>query len=221
MELLRDRASIIIDSKIQFEKDLNSAIEKYPANEKLRLVWDVFNRIFSAQYTTTKDSSTKDQTTKDSTSSFNEERREETELTPDKKEVCNPNGEVDLDQSLLNQLDIIDFLYVEQGIEPPNVTLSDRDKRDLDFIPSFALGLDTDIINQVCQDINTEHEQSVQNEDYVTPKQLLREKSTRLIKMGPYAKSPYINRIIDINGKYTSEDITMWRFLTMADRDGL
>lgn len=142
-------------------------------------------------------------------------------MTPDKKEVCNPNGEVDLDQSLLNQLDIIDFLYVEQGIEPPNVTLSDRDKRDLDFIPSFALGLDTDIINQVCQDINTEHEQSVQNEDYVTPKQLLREKSTRLIKMGPYAKSPYINRIIDINGKYTSEDITMWRFLTMPDRDGL
>lgn len=210
---MRERASTIIDSKIQFEKDLNRAIEKYPANEELRFVWDVFNEILSAKNA--------DCPTKDTIASFSEQRQEGATVTPDKKEVCNPNGEIDLDPDLLNQLDIIDFLYLEHGIKPLKANISDRDKRDLDFFPSFVLGVKTDIVDQVCQDINTEHERSVENENYVTSKQFLREKSTRMIKMGPYSKFPYINRIIDINEKYTSEDITMWRFTSMPDRDGL
>ncbi|KAL8125293.1 hypothetical protein AgCh_012830 [Apium graveolens] len=46
VDLLRDRATNIINSKIQFEKDLLSAMEKYPDNMELRVVKDVFNEIF-------------------------------------------------------------------------------------------------------------------------------------------------------------------------------
>ncbi|KAL8093280.1 hypothetical protein AgCh_035244 [Apium graveolens] len=236
VEFLRDRAENIINLKTQFERDLRRAMERYPANEKLMIVKEVFSEIFNPKNTDCAEKESTGNFTKvnkelcnpnaeiDSdraSKDFTEEEIKNAAVTPDKQEVCNPNAEVDLDQASIHQLDIIDFLYLEQGIKPPNVTLSDKDKRYLAFIPSFSLGMETYIVQQVCQEINKDHEQILENEDYGTPKQNIKEKNTRIIKLGQYAKSPYINRIIDIHEKFTSRDISIWKYMSMPDRDGL
>lgn len=194
------------------EKDLQRAIEKHPNNQQLKIVKDVFDEIFNPN--NARDAS------KNGNGSVSEKRQEETPITADEQEECNPNDEDDLDKNILDQLEIIDLLHSEEGIKQIS-TLSDREKRDLDLVPSFSLGPEIDIVSQVCSDINKEHQQTVQTDDFLTPKPLVREKSTRLIKLGPYAKSPYNNRVIDINAKYTSEDITLWRYMLIPDRDGL
>ncbi|KAK1390089.1 hypothetical protein POM88_018267 [Heracleum sosnowskyi] len=100
-------------------------------------------------------------------------------------------------------------------------TSSYREKRDLASVPSFSLGPEIEILSQLGYDSDKENEMIEENEAFLTPKLLLREKSTRLIKVGPYVNSPYINRVIDINGSYTTEDITMWRFMLLKERDKL
>ena len=72
------------------------------------------------------------------------------------------------------------------------------------YVPSFCLGI---------HDEYDSHIISEEDNDFVTPKPAIREKSTRIIKAGRYAKSPYIDRIIDISAKYTTEDIGLWRFI--------
>ncbi|KAL8093572.1 hypothetical protein AgCh_035452 [Apium graveolens] len=204
VDLLRDRATNIINSKIQIEKDLSSAMKKYPDNMELRVVKDVFNEIF--------DKTNAEFARKSGFASVNEEDKQEE--AKNGEEPCNPNAEVATKNATASFSD-----ERTQGAEV--TTDKESEKKDLAFVPSFALGVDYDIVNQVCDDINKEHAHDVENEDFVTPKQMLREKSTRVIKSGPYAKSPHINRIIDINAKYTSEDITMWRYMSMTNRDGL
>ncbi|KAL8105856.1 hypothetical protein AgCh_029599 [Apium graveolens] len=85
--------------------------------------------------------------TKNVTTSFSDERTQGVEVTTD-KEVCTPNiefsesdGVVNLDRDPLSRMDIIDILYLEQGIIP-NIELSESEKKDLTFVPSFALGVD-------------------------------------------------------------------------------
>ncbi|KAK1401976.1 hypothetical protein POM88_001581 [Heracleum sosnowskyi] len=200
VEYLRDKASYIINSKIQFEKLLKKAMEKHPSNEHLVLVKEVFNKVFSAK--------NGDEGTKEASSNFNEKGKEE--VTPD------ANNPVD-DQAAIDE-DIIAYLHSEEGIKEM-ATLSYREKRDLASVPSFSLGPEIEILSQLGYDSDKENEGIKENEAFLTPKLLLREKSTRLIKVGPYAKSPYINRVIDINGSYTTEDITMWRFMLLKERD--
>ncbi|KAK1379917.1 hypothetical protein POM88_026661 [Heracleum sosnowskyi] len=68
------------------------------------------------------------------------------------------------------------------------------------MIPSFSLGIDEDIYG---------HE----NDYLITPKPALREKSTRVPKVSRFSKSPYIERVVDINANLTSQDRGLWRFM--------
>lgn len=84
-----------------------------------------------------------------------------------------------------------------------------------DDIPSFSLGIEEHVTSEVCQDIQTADEDNENNDDndFVTPGVAVREKSTRVVKLGRYAKSPYIERVIDIRSKYTKEDISTWIYM--------
>ncbi|KAL8089260.1 hypothetical protein AgCh_038887 [Apium graveolens] len=83
VDLLRDRATNIINSKIQFEKDLLSAMEKYPDNMELRVVKDVVNEIF--------DKTNVEVARKSGSTSVNEEDKQEE--AKNGEEPCNPNAE--------------------------------------------------------------------------------------------------------------------------------
>ncbi|KAK1390088.1 hypothetical protein POM88_018266 [Heracleum sosnowskyi] len=104
VEFLRDKASYIINSKIQFEKLLKKAMEKHPSNEHLMLVKEVFNEVFSAK--------NGDEGTKDASSNFKEKRKED--VTPDAKNPVDDqaNNLVD-DQTAIDE-DIIAYLHSEE-----------------------------------------------------------------------------------------------------------
>lgn len=202
---------------MQLEKDLNRAIEKHPENKQLRMITDVLNEVFNVK----NDS----KATTDEGRNLNERGKEEAVKTLE-EEVCNEIDKVEVDKSILEQMEIVDFLNSRERIKEmtgiKDVTgLSEREKRDLVRVPSFSLGPEIEIVNQVCHDINTKHEDITEEVDFVTPKPLLREKSTRQLKLGPYAKSPYVNRVIDINDSYNKEDITMWRYMNLENKEGM
>ncbi|KAL8126481.1 hypothetical protein AgCh_013680 [Apium graveolens] len=90
------------------------------------------------------------------------------------EEPCNPNTEVATKNAPASFSDErtqgAEVTADKEGIIP-NIELSESEKKDLTFVPSFALGVDYDIVNQVCDDINKEHEHDdVGNDDFVTPK---------------------------------------------------
>ncbi|KAK1378662.1 hypothetical protein POM88_025406 [Heracleum sosnowskyi] len=131
-----------------------------------------------------------------------------------------PIDEFDLDPKVFDQLEIIEYLHSEQGIKDMTELFSSK-KRDINSNTSFSLGPEIEILSQELCDNNKKNETDVENDDFVTPKPEMREKSTRMVKLGIYAKSPYVNRVIDLDGKYTSEDITLWRYMLLEDREKL
>lgn len=104
-------------------------------------------------------------------------------------------------------------MFLEQGIKEMRSSNL--------FVLSFSLVPEIEIYKQVCQDINEKHEADVQHNDFVISKPVMREKSTRQIKLGPNVKSPYVERVVDINKKYTNEDIILWRFMMLKNRDNM
>ncbi|KAK1393860.1 hypothetical protein POM88_012916 [Heracleum sosnowskyi] len=207
VEVLRLLASEIINAKMLFEKDLKDAIKNQPDNEELIVIRDVFNEVFYA-----KDGS------KNGDKSSNV-RVQEDIRDPDDQNMSYHVDDFELDPTVLEQLEIIEYLNSEQGIKDVNEMLPVERRRSDLFVPSFSLGPEIEIISELCKDIN--NEDVVENDGCGTPNPLVREKSTRQIKLGQYTKSPYIERVMDINGKYTTEDIMMWRYMSLQDRDNL
>ncbi|KAK1400805.1 hypothetical protein POM88_000410 [Heracleum sosnowskyi] len=209
MDVLRLRATEIINAKIQFEKDLEEAIKREPDNDELLLIQDVINEVFDA---------------KNGSKNGNENSNVQVQQDirdPEHQNMPDPVDDFELDPTVLEQLEIIEYLNSEQGIKDMNEMLPAQRKSSDLFVPSFSLGPEIEIISEICKDINNEHEAVVEDDGFVTPKPLVREKSTRHIKLGQYAKSPYIERVIDINGKYTTEDIMMWRYMALQNRDNM
>ncbi|KAK1373537.1 hypothetical protein POM88_029730 [Heracleum sosnowskyi] len=115
---------------------------------------------------------------------FCEEDIEMPEKEDVKPDANNPvddqaNNPVD-DQAGIDE-DIIAYLHSEEGIKEM-ATLSYREKRELASVPSFSLGPEIEILSQLGYDSDKENEAIKENEAFLTPKLLLREKSTRLIK---------------------------------------
>ena len=96
-----------------------------------------------------------------------------------------------------------------------NSTLQDRNNEkpsddkynDGRYIPSFSLGID-DEINEDIPELNIAQEQK-------------RQKSTRFKKIGPHARSPYIDRVVDIGKQIVSVDFGIWCFLVQKEKDPL
>ncbi|KAK1378210.1 hypothetical protein POM88_024954 [Heracleum sosnowskyi] len=209
VDVLRLRATEIINAKIQFEIDLEEAMKREPDNVELLLIQDVINEVFYAK-----------NGSKNGNGNSNVQVQQDIR-DPEHQNMPDPVDDFELDPTVLEQLEIIEYLNSEQGIKDMNEMLPvQRRSSDL-FVPSFSLGPEIEIISEICKDINNEHEAVVEDDGFVTPKPLVRGKSTRHIKLGQYAKSPYIERVIDINGKYIPEDIMMWRYMALQNRDNM
>uniref|UniRef100_A0A164YJH4 Ubiquitin-like protease family profile domain-containing protein n=1 Tax=Daucus carota subsp. sativus TaxID=79200 RepID=A0A164YJH4_DAUCS len=95
---------------------------------------------------------------------------------------------------------VAEMANVEEAIvqEDNTVNQTNEDSR---YCPSFSLGIEEEI-----------------DGDFMTPEEQKRAKSKRTKKIGQYAKSPYMDRVIDIKSKLTSNDYALWSF-TVQDKD--
>lgn len=194
--MLRVRATDIISAKIQFETDILKAQEKYPDNQDLRHIVDLFSEVFT-------------------TNKKDDDSQKQNDNIPDTHDVTE---DLDLQPEHVAHLDLLEYLHSKQAILDMPDLFPTESKED-DLAPSFSLGIENDeIISQVCDDINKEHQNTHQEEneetdDFVTPKAAQRQKSSREIKVGPYSRSPYIERVIDVTESYTYQDIALWRYM--------
>uniref|UniRef100_A0A164VIV6 Ubiquitin-like protease family profile domain-containing protein n=1 Tax=Daucus carota subsp. sativus TaxID=79200 RepID=A0A164VIV6_DAUCS len=122
------------------------------------------------------------------------------------KEYLIPNQETGDDLGDELSPEIVASLEVVEEMDRTNIEiLTDQQKDDERYVPPFSLGLD---------DIEKEN-----NQDLVTPEPQGREKSKRTKKVGPYQKSPYVNRVIDIKERMNNEDFGYWVFLLKKRSD--
>ena len=109
------------------------------------------------------------------------------------KEYLIPNQETGDDLGDELSPEIVASLEVVEEMDRTDIEiLTDQQKDDERYVPPFSLGLD---------DIEKEN-----NQDLVTPEPQGREKSKHTKKVGPYQKSPYVNRVIDIKERMNNED---------------
>ncbi|KAL1806202.1 hypothetical protein ACET3Z_029270 [Daucus carota] len=118
------------------------------------------------------------------------------------KEYLIPNQETgdDLGDELSPEI-VASLEVVEQMDRTDIEILAEQQKDDERYVPSFSLGLD---------DIEKESNQNLVTPE---PEPQEREKSKRTKKVGPYQKSPYVNRVIDIKERMNNEDFGYWVFL--------
>ncbi|KAK1388819.1 hypothetical protein POM88_016997 [Heracleum sosnowskyi] len=93
-------------------------------------------------------------------------------------------------------------------------------------VPSFSLGTDLqNFVIDICKDISREHgddtivEQESDKNTTITPmsQQLIREK--RETKVTAAYRSPYVQREIDINTKYSTQEYAVWRWIIQKGKD--
>lgn len=178
LEELQQMAQDLIDTKILFDTEMKLELEKDPGNEKLLMIVDVINDVFHPRQQDETAQKNQDSSQKDKGPAEAEKEKE---------------GEVESDFELGSQeiedINLFDYLQKAQ-------TNFDFPEEADDKIPSFSLGIDEDIYGQ--EEVN---------DDYVTPQPLQREKSTRIPKLGRFAKSPYTQRVVDINSSYTNQEL--------------
>lgn len=187
MELLRERANDLIETKLLFDTDLRLAIEKDPTNKELLSIRNIINEVF---HPTKEDKSSMDRNKK---SGQQDQQTSSTDIDHD-FELRNQHTE---------QLDLVDYLQsTETNVDMSKIFGPEQQN---DRIPSFSLGIDEDIYGDI--------DLAEGKDDFVTPKPTVREKSTRVLKLGRFGKSPYIERVVDISAKLTSKDMGLWRFM--------
>lgn len=188
MEHLRARAHDLIEEKVLLEVDLNIALQKDPDNHELLLIEDVINDIFHPR------KQDNDPVNKNQTSI---EQNQNTTVIQD--------DYFQLRREDIEEMDLVGYVTTTKQITD-------------DFCPSFSLGIDDDFSDEQCENVNADDEANLNagatdKEMFVTPKPAIREKTTRLMKLTRYGKSPYIERVIDISGKFTNLDFGLWRFM--------
>ncbi|KAK1368570.1 hypothetical protein POM88_034662 [Heracleum sosnowskyi] len=202
VESIRVRAHDLMEEKLLFDTDLKIALQEYPNNHELLLIVDVINSVFHPRK---KDSNAVNANEISTEQDQNETTRNETVIQDDYFQL-RPED--------IEEMELIGY-----------VTRTKCTSDALDAFPSFSLGIDDEIIDKVCEDINAEEESNLDGEAtekdiFITPKPAIREKSTRLMRLTRYGKSPYIERVIDISSKFTNQDYGLWRFL-IQNRDPL
>ncbi|KAK1350215.1 hypothetical protein POM88_054698 [Heracleum sosnowskyi] len=128
-------------------------------------------------------------------------RREENVLDMPKNEFCVQKENVreiaakfELRTQDIEHLEIIEYLNSEQArIDMPD--------------------LFDNIFSEDIEKVQTTDKDMQDDDDYITPKPEVRERSTRILKVGRYGKSPYIERVIDMSAKYTNQDLEMWLYM--------
>lgn len=186
----------MIEEKLLFDTDLKIELQKNPESYTLQTIQKVIQDVFG--YKVTEDVCLQ-----------SPQRETEYQSTPN-----TPTHDIDEDFDLtIHATADIDLVQYVQTMQLTNDHLSQKLHKEYSYVPSFSLGIENDIIQQVCEDINQQEIEGTPNSQDQTPELPKRLKSTRNIKMGRYAKSPYIQRGIDITAKCTNEDLGLWRFL--------
>lgn len=126
--------------------------------------------------------------------------KNQTSFQQGQQETQTNEADVDLADEEFDEVDLVEYVRATQE----NVSIFDPDEVN-DGIPSFSLGIDEDIFGE---DMT----------DDTTPIPMIREKSTRLQKLGRFGKSPYVERILNIEATFTSQEVGLWRYtLLKAD----
>nr|XP_017240908.1 PREDICTED: uncharacterized protein LOC108213610 isoform X2 [Daucus carota subsp. sativus] len=227
---LTTRAQDILDAKFQLEDDLRKTREKFPDCYSLKIIEEVICENFPAKKppptTTTaheqhvnpavdpdvhppSNANEQDQNppVDPQTSTTNAPSDQSTQpptvqMSNQSKELGDKEPELvndfdrDLSPNSLEQLEIAEKFYLTFSRRKSPVDNQDKDSR---LIPSFSLGID-DEPNQNAGDCTV-------------PQPQAREKSTRLKKIGPHARSPYIDRVVDITKHLGNIDFGFWSFL--------
>ncbi|KAK1382116.1 hypothetical protein POM88_019851 [Heracleum sosnowskyi] len=127
-----------------------------------------------------------------------------------------------IDPLELDHIELIEYLYSSQGKKDMEMDMQELS------VPSFSLG--TDLQNSVidiCKKISREHgddtivEQESDKNTIITPmpQQLIREKREKKI-IAAY-RSPYVQREIDINTKYSTQEYAVWRWIIQKGKDDI
>ncbi|KAK1363188.1 hypothetical protein POM88_038749 [Heracleum sosnowskyi] len=200
--------------KDKFFEDLKEAKEKYGDDVYLLSIEQVMNEVFHPS------------TTNGGELVVMNEQEQNPSTT--NKYVCQVASDFELRPEDIEQLEIMEYLNSTQArIDMPDIfgiEGKNSPEKKLEDIPSFSLGIENNVITQVCNDIEKvetagaieEDAQDVDGEDdddFVSPIPIVRGKSRRLVKVGRYAKSPYIERVIDLSAKYTNQDLGIWIYM--------
>lgn len=151
--------------------------------------------------------------------------KKETDLHVEENSEMHGMPEEEIDADLLDHAEIIEYLYSSQG------------QRDMDMekltMPSFSLGIDLnnyqttdDKISDICNDAMKDHGDGINvnkeaaDKDMTTPAPEEHQKRKRReIKPPAVYRSPYVERDIDINKKYSTQEYAVWRWILKKGRN--
>ncbi|KAK1377835.1 hypothetical protein POM88_024579 [Heracleum sosnowskyi] len=207
VEKLRLRAVDLMAAKDKFFEDLKEAKEIYGDDVYLLSIEQVMNEVFFPSTTNGAELVVINERDPSTTNKYVSEVASDFELRPED----------------IEQLEIMEYLNSTQArIDMPDlfgIEGKNSEEKKKEDIPSFSLGIEHDTISNdiekieiAGEDIEEQDAQDIEGEDdddFVSPRPIVREKSRRLVKVGRYAKSPYIERVIDISAKYTNQDLVI------------
>ncbi|XP_063936252.1 uncharacterized protein LOC135147265 [Daucus carota subsp. sativus] len=194
IEKLLTRAQDLVASKLKFDDDLKKALEMYPDNDSLHFIVEVMDEHFHQRKT----SDVEDDEQLWAEDPFFNDQQDDTIIQDDQHDQIIPekDDQIIQDENLESNQDT--------DIAKSSTKLPVA-KNNQDVIPSFSLGIEEskDLTNATVENQNS----------FITPEPAQRKKSARDKKVGPYGKSPFINRVIDIKTKLDKTDMGLWLFL--------
>ncbi|KAL1808905.1 hypothetical protein ACET3Z_025895 [Daucus carota] len=208
LDELTRRSQDILDAKFRFDDDMKKAREKFPESYSLKLIDEVMNENFLVHRESTPQNDSPVHPTKDSHPTMdadeNQQLNQDTTHLQGQQEELVDDFERDLSPATVKHLEIVEQIYstLQDGKNKKPSYDKDNDSR---YIPSFSLGMH-DEINEDVPELNIAQEQK-------------RQKSTRFEKIGPHARSPYIDRVVDIGKQIVSLDFGIWCFLVQKEKD--
>ncbi|XP_063940339.1 uncharacterized protein LOC135149228 isoform X2 [Daucus carota subsp. sativus] len=194
IDKLLTRAQDLVASKLEFDDDLKKALEMYPDNDSLHFIVEVMDEHFPQR----KKSDVEDDEQLWAEDSFFNDQQGDTIIQDDQHDQIIPEKD---DQIIQDEI-----LESNQDTDiAKSSTKLPVAKNNQDVIPSFSLGIEEpeDLTNAPRENQNS----------FITPEPAQRKKSARDKKVGPYGKSPFINRVIDIKTKLDKTDMGLWLFL--------
>ncbi|KAL1809147.1 hypothetical protein ACET3Z_026137 [Daucus carota] len=194
IEKLLTRAQDLVASKLEFDDDLKKALEMYPNNDSLHFIVEVMDEHFHQRKT----SDVEDDEQLWAEDPFFNDQQDDMIIQDDQHDQIIPekDDQIIQDENLESNQDT--------DIAKSSTKLQVA-KNNQDVIPSFSLGIEEseDLTNATVENQNS----------FITPEPAQRKKSARDKKVGPYGKSPFINRVIDIKTKLDKTDMGLWLFL--------
>ena len=187
-----------MDAKFRFDEDMKKARDKFPESYSLKLIDEVMNENFPVHQESSPQNDSHVHPTTDSHPTMDADENQQGDPVDD--------FERDLSPATVEHLEIVEQMYSTLQDGKNKKTSDDKDD-DLRYVPSFSLGID-DEINEDIPELNIAQEQK-------------RQKSTRFKKIGPHARSPYIDRVVDIGKQIVSVDFGIWCFLVQKEKDPL